>query len=133
MSAGLWRRCPARLRTLAAMKLPRYPITPASASTHRWVGERGSGGAVSGAPAGLGGDEVAQVPDNAGEREHPQVGGWTLVDEAENRLDPRHARADEDGRNDEQSRLALGSLRTHQEGDSQGNCGERVPEVVELG
>src|ERR1035437_796504 len=93
--------------------------------------ERGAVEAMSGAPADLGGDEVAQVPDNAGEREHPQVGGWTLVDEAENRLDPRHARADEDGRNDEQSRLALGSLRTHQEGDSQGNCGERVPEVVD--
>src|SRR4051812_8334994 len=38
MSAGLSRRSPAPVRTLAATRLPRYPTAPAAASAHRCVG-----------------------------------------------------------------------------------------------
>ena len=52
------------------------------------------------------------------------------MDEPQDGLHAGHAGADEDGRDDEQARGALGTLGPHQERDAQRNRRQRVPVVV---
>jgi len=54
--------------------------------------------------------EVPEVSDDPCRRKRPQVGRGTRVDQTLDGLKPGNARADEDGRDDEQPRATLGAL-----------------------